>query len=135
MHERLIHQDKTEAIIGAFYAVYNTLGHGFLEKVYENALAYELKKRGVHVEQQLPIKVFYDSLVVGEYFADIVVDDAVIIELKAAEQISDKHIIQLLNYLRATKFEVGLVLNFGPEARFRRKAYANSRKKNIDQQG
>ena len=126
--EKLLHREKTQAILGAFYDVYNNLGPGFLEKVYENALAHELKKRGFQVEQQLPIEVFYDGIVVGEYFADIVVDNCVILELKATEELNKKHEAQLLNYLRATDIEVGLLLNFGPDPQFRRKAFSNERK-------
>lgn len=112
---------RTDKIIGAFYEVYNTLGYGFLEKVYENALVFELRKRGHRVEQQVPISVFYDDVIVGEYLADIVVDGEVILELKAAKEISEHHTAQLLNYLKATRYTVGLVLNFGPKAEVARK--------------
>lgn len=122
------HADVTKQIIGAFYAVYNCLGYGFLEKVYENALAIELKKGGLHVEQQKPIGVYYDGQPVGEYLADIVVNDQIILELKAVRQLSDEHEAQLLNYLKATALEVGLLLNFGPQAEVKRKTYDNFRK-------
>ena len=106
----------------------NTLGYGFLEKVYENALILELQKRGLTAEQQLPIKVYYEGQVVGEYFADLLVNSLVILELKAAEQIIKAHEAQLVNYLKATDLEVGLILNFGPKAEFKRKIFSNNRK-------
>lgn len=123
------HGDITEKIIRAFYTVYNTLGYGFLEKVYENALTIELRGMGLKVMQQAPIKVYYRSEVVGEYFADLLVEDAVIVELKAAEGIAPEHEAQLLNYLKATEIEVGLLLNFGPKPEVRRKVFDNDLKK------
>jgi len=120
--------DVTEKIIGAFFAVYNRLGYGFSEKVYENALALELQKAGLKVEQQKRITVYYDGQVVGEYAADIVANEVVIIELKAVRQLLKEHEAQLLNYLKATVIEVGLLLNFGPKAEFKRKIYDNERK-------
>ena len=122
------HADLTEKIIGVFYKVYNTLGYGFSEKVYENALAIELRKLGLKVEQQARIVVYYEGEVVGEYQADLVVNGAVIVELKAARQLADEHEAQLLNYLKATPIEVGLLLNFGPKAEIKRKVYDNERK-------
>ena len=122
-----IHSDLTSAIIGAFYDVYNELGYGFLEKVYENALAYELNKRGLGIQQQAPIKVYYDELLVGQYFADLLVEDAIIIELKAAEGIAEEHEAQLLNYLKATEIDVGLILNFGPKPQVMRKVFETAR--------
>ena len=121
------HKELTDTIIGAFYRVYNSLGHGFLEKVYENALAHELRKQALRVVQQAPIKVFYDSIVVGEYFADMLVNDLVILELKVAEGLRPEHETQLLHYLRSTKIEVGLLLNFGRKPEFKRKAYDTAR--------
>lgn len=112
MNNEYLHQDLTSKIIECFYRVYNTPGYGFLEKVYENALKIELEKSGLIVERQKPIKVYYGSEVVGEYFADLLVNDQVIIELKAAETICEVHEYQLLNYLKATTIEVGLLLNF-----------------------
>lgn len=120
--------DLTGKIIGAFYTVYNSLGYGFLEKVYENALAIELQNVGLSVEQQKPIMVYYAGQPVGEYFADIVVNDVVIVELKAVKQLTVEHEAQLLNYLKAISLEVGLLFNFGPQPEFKRKAYANTRK-------
>ena len=122
------HAALTDRVIGAFYSVYNRLGYGFTEKVYENALALELRKLGLQVEQQKSIRVYYDGQVVGEYFADIVVNGAVILELKAIRQFSKEHEAQLLNYLKATTVEVGMLLNFGPKSDFRRKVYDNDRK-------
>lgn len=115
----------TETIIGAFYDVYNALGCGFLEKVYENALKLELKHRGLEVESQKPIKVFYQGSIVGEYFADLCVEGKVIIELKSAEKIRIEHEMQLFHYLKATQIEVGLLLNFGPKPEIRRKLWTN----------
>lgn len=122
------HSELTEKIIGAYYRVYNTLGYGFSEKVYENALVLELNKLDLKVEQQKLIQVFYDRRIVGEYSADILVDSAVILELKAVKHLLEEHEAQLLNYLKATPFEVGLLLNFGPKAQYVRKIYDNSRK-------
>lgn len=109
----MLHADLTELIIKAFYKVYNELGYGFLEKVYENALLYELKKEGLVAAQQVNVKVFYDGSEVGDYFADLMVNGLVIVELKAAENIRPEHIAQLTNYCKATGKEVGLLLNFG----------------------
>ena len=106
------HADVTGMILKAFYTVYNELGYGFLEKVYENAMAIELRKLGPSVVQQAQIVVFYDGQIVGEYFADLVVEGKVIVELKAARAIVKAHEAQLLNYLKATEYEVGLLLNF-----------------------
>ncbi len=122
------HEEITDKIIAAIYKVYNTLGYGFLEKVYENAMVIELRKQGLEVTAQAPITVFYDDHVVGEYFADLFVANAVIVELKAAKNLCDEHDAQLLNYLKATPYEVGLLLNFGPQPQFKRKAFENTRK-------
>jgi GxxExxY protein len=124
----MLHEKITSQILGAFYTVYNTLGYGFLEKVYENSLAYELKKRGLKAEQCVPIHVYYDGFLAGEYFADILVENCVILELKAAECLSERHKAQLINYLKATEIEVGFVLNFGPEPKFARKILTIDRK-------
>lgn len=125
--EVLKHQDITEQIIKCFYKVYNTLGYGFLERVYENALVIELTKMGLNAIRQHPIKVYYEGEVVGDYCADLVVAGTVIVELKAADAIAVAHEAQLLNYLRATSLEVGLLLNFGPRPEFRRKIFSNQR--------
>lgn len=130
MKMMLLHEDLTGKVIKAFYTVYNTLGYGFLEKVYRNSLAWELEKIGLSVAVEYPIPVFYDSRNVGNFFADIVVSDLVILELKSAEAIREEHEAQLINYLRATSMEVGLLLNFGRKAEFRRKVYMNLNKPN-----
>jgi GxxExxY protein len=123
------HEEITRKIIGAFYTVYNTLGYGFLEKVYENALVIELQKSGLQVAVQYPVNVYYDGQVVGEYFADLLVDERIIVELKAVRRLAPEHEAQLLNYLNATHYEVGLLLNFGIEAEMKRKIYDNEQKK------
>ncbi|NCU27903.1 GxxExxY protein [Candidatus Nomurabacteria bacterium] len=123
MLKQEIDNKLTEVIIGAFYDVYNALGFGFLEKVYENALKLELEKRGMRVESQRPIKVLYKGAIVGEYFADLCVEDKVIIELKATEGIRVEHEMQLFHYLKATQIEIGLLLNFGPKPEIRRKLW------------
>lgn len=120
---KLLHYELTGQILQAFYHVYNTLGYGFLEKVYENSLAHALRLRGLDVEAQFPTSVTFEGVVVGEYFADLVVARAVVVEVKAADAICEAHEAQLLNYLRATRFEVGLLLNFGAKPEFRRKVY------------
>ncbi|MBK7883689.1 MAG: GxxExxY protein [Chitinophagaceae bacterium] len=126
----LLHQEITENIIKCFYKVYNTLGYGFLEKVYENALVIELYNQNVICTQQTPIKVFYEEMPVGNYFADILVEEKIIIELKAGEGgIVVEHELQLLNYLKATEYEVGLILFFGQKPSFKRKILTNDNKK------
>ena len=127
----MLHENITDKIIGAYYKVYNTLGYGFLEKVYENAMAIELRKSGLKINQQQNIKVYYDSLVIGDYFADLFVEDLVIIELKAAENLKEEHEAQLTNYLRATTIEIGLLLNFGKDPQLKRKIFQNRFKKNV----
>ncbi len=119
------YEELTEQIIKAFYKVYNTLGYGFLEKVYENALCIELKKCGFEVEKQKSISVYYDEIEVGIYYADILVNNVVIIELKASEALAEEHAIQLVNYLKATNVEVGLLLNFGKKPEVKRKVFDN----------
>lgn len=127
--EKYLHQELTSKVINAFYKVYNTLGYGFLEKVYENAMRIELKKSGLSVEQQKNIKVYYENEMVGDYFADLHVNKLVIVELKAAENICEEHETQLLNYLKATDIEIGLLLNFGKIPEVRRKIFMNKNKK------
>ncbi len=121
MIENYKYSKITDLIIKAYYKVYNSLGYGFLEKVYENSMMIELLKLGLNCEKQKPIKVNYDWYEVGEYFADIVVNDLVIIELKAAESLCIEHECQLINYLKATDMEVGMLLNFGRKPQFKRK--------------
>lgn len=125
---QLLHQEITERILKSYFKVYNTLGYGFLEKVYENAMAIELRKNGLEVKCQYPIAVLYESEIVGDYFADIVVNGIVAIELKAAKEISEDHECQLINYLKATDIELGLLLNFGKEAEYKRKVFMNAYK-------
>ena len=122
----LLHQEITEKILKAFYNVYNELGYGFLEKVYANALFYELTSFGFDCKTQCPIDVYYHDRKVGQYFADIIVNDCVILELKAAESICEEHECQLINYLKATNIEVGLLLNFGKKPSHKRKIFTNN---------
>lgn len=122
------HSDITQLILKAFYKVYNTLGYGFLEKVYENAMLLELRKAGLNCIRQQPIDVYYDDQKVGLYYADLIVNNCVITELKAAEAIALEHEAQLTNYLKATEIEVGLLLNFGREPQQKRKVFTNNRK-------
>ena len=125
----LKHKDVTDKILHAFFKiVYPQLGYGFLEKVYENALVIALTSLGLKVEQQVKIGVYFQNRIVGEYFADLLVEDKVIVELKAVSRLLLEHEAQLLNYLRATPYEVGLLLNFGPKPDFRRKVFDNTRK-------
>ena len=119
----------TDKVINCFFKVHNTLGYGFLEKVYERALLIELSKFGLKVESQKPIKVHYDKQVIGDYYADIMVNDIVILELKAAETLCEQHELQLINYLKATDIEVGLLLNFGKKPEVKRKIFTNNLKK------
>jgi GxxExxY protein len=125
MTPEYLHQELSSEIIKCFYQVYNTLGFGFLEKVYENALRIELLKSGFTVEKQMPITVYYEDQVVGEYFADLVVEKKIIIELKEAESLCEEHELQLINYLKATDYEIGLLLNFGKKPEIQRKIFSN----------
>jgi GxxExxY protein len=118
-------QKLTELIIGCAFKVHNTLGGGFLEKVYENALAIELRKAGLEVEQQAPINVLYDHKVVGEFFADLIVSGEVIVEIKAVESIHPIHEVQVVNYLNGTGMEIGLLINFGKSVIVKRKYRRN----------
>jgi len=122
------HTELTEKIIKIFYKVSNTLGYGFLEKVYENALMVELNREKIPSKAQSPIKVSYDGEVIGEYYSDILVDNKIIVEIKASKALSEENEAQLLNYLKATDKEVGLLLNFGPKPEIKRKAFDNTRK-------
>ncbi|BBO81319.1 hypothetical protein DSCO28_18850 [Desulfosarcina ovata subsp. sediminis] len=122
------HQELTEEIIKAFYRVYNALGYGFLEKVYENAMMIEFRKEGVSAFQQSPINVIYSDQIVGQYFADIIIDEKVIVEIKAKKSLTSEDEAQLLNYLKATDKEVGLLINFGPKPELTRKVFDNSKK-------
>jgi GxxExxY protein len=125
----MINHEKTAIILKCFYKVYNTLGYGFLEKVYENSMYLELINSGISCKKQVPIKVYYEGNPVGDYYADLIVEDEIIIELKAADNLIEEHENQLTNYLKATNIEVGLLLNFGKESQFKRRVFSNSRKK------
>jgi GxxExxY protein len=122
------HEEITDKIIKAFYKVYNTLGYGFLEKVYERAMLIELKQMGLNTESQSKILVYYYGNIIGDYCSDLTVENVVICELKAAECIVEEHEFQLINYLKATTIEVGLLLNFGKKPEIRRKIFDNDRK-------
>ncbi len=124
------HQELTKKIIGIYYDVYNELGYGFLERVYQNAMLIELKKRGFQVECNKKLIVYYKQDIVGEYVPDIIVNDLIILELKAVEYLIEAHENQILNYLKATDCEIGLVLNFGKDPQFIRKIFTNNFKKN-----
>lgn len=124
----LAHSELTDLIINAFYSVYNTLGYGFAERVYHGALVVELRNRGLSIESEKPLPVHYKGHLVGDFYVDIVVNDRVILELKAAKAIGEEHRAQILNYLRASPYEVGLILNFGPKPGFERKVFENQHK-------
>jgi GxxExxY protein len=126
--DQLRHAQTTSLLLQAFYDVYNKLGYGFLERVYENSMAIAARKLGLHIEQQVPIRIHFDGVLVGQYAADLVADGKVIVELKAARALAEEHEAQLLNYLKATPYEVGMLLNFGPKPEHRRKILDNNRK-------
>lgn len=128
----LLHEELTDVIIKTFYEVYNELGYGFLERVYQNSMYLELKNKGLYVEAQKKIEVFYKGNIVGQYYADLIVEDLVILELKAADCIVTAFENQILNYLKGTNCEVGLLLNFGVKPEFRRKVFKNDRKIRIE---
>jgi GxxExxY protein len=127
----LLHKNLSDTILKIYFEVYNELGYGFLEKVYQNAMYLELKSQGYKVEAQKQIKVYYKSQLVGDYFADLLIEDSIILELKACGCLLDEHKAQLLNYLKATDVEIGLLLNFGTTPEFKRSIYTNDRKKLI----
>ena len=127
--EKYIYNDLTDKIIHAFYCVYNELGFGFLENVYQNALYFELLTNGLKVDTQKAIDVYYHTQLVGKYKADLIVNDLIILELKAVDYLVVEHELQLINYLKATDKEVGLLLNFGMKPEIRRKIFTNDRKK------
>jgi len=117
------YSDLTEKIIKAAYTVHNVLGFGFLEKVYQNALIIELRKMGLNVLKEKPITVYYENEMVGEYIADVIVEDKVVLELKAIKELAEIHEVQLVNYLKATGIEVGLLINFGHSVQVKRKVF------------
>jgi GxxExxY protein len=129
--DKLKHREITDLIIRTFFKVYNTLGHGFLEKVYRNSFADEACKLGLNVERELPVQVIYNQAVVGNYYPDFLVNDVVIIEIKAVSQLAVAHESQLINYLKSTPYEIGLLMNFGEKAEFRRRIMDNDRKGNL----
>lgn len=122
------YKELTDLAINCFYKVYNKLGYGFLEKVYFNALIIEFEKLHIKAKEQYSIQVFYDNIVIGEYFADILLQNEVIIEIKASKNLALEHEAQLLNYLKASNIEVGLLFNFGSKPQFKRIAFDNARK-------
>lgn len=124
----MLHSDVTGKILRAYYNVYNEPGFGFLGKNYERAMLIELRKMNVQCRFQERIKVFYQGEQIGNYLADLVIEDKVIVELKAGANLAPEHEVQLLNYLKATEMEVGMLLNFGTEPQFKRKVFANDRK-------
>lgn len=129
MDTTILKEEKlTEQIIKAYYKTYNSLGYGFLEKVYENTMIIVLQQLGLHGKRQTPIKVYFENYLVGEYFADIIVKTKVILELKAAEALCKEHEAQLMNYLRATDIEIGFLFNFGVKPQFIRKVFENKYK-------
>ncbi|MFO7722732.1 MAG: GxxExxY protein [Bacteroidales bacterium] len=128
---KLLYQELTEKIINSFFTVYKNLGFGFLEKVYENALTHELQVQKLYADKQRSIRVYYNDNIVGDYYADIIVNDLIIIEIKAAAFLVEEHELQLINYLKATDKEVGLLLNFGKKPEFKRKIFTNERKTRI----
>ena len=123
------HEQLTGRIIEVFYEVYNELGHGFLESVYENAMRLALTQGGLFVPPKKPLDVWFRGVIVGTFEPDITVDSSVILEIKCARAIDPAHEAQLLNYLRATEIEVGLLLNFGPKPEFKRLVFDNERKR------
>ena len=125
----MLYKEKTDLIINAFYKVYNRLGYGFLERVYHNSFIVELQKNGFDIKSEYPIKVTYEGVEVGDYFADIIVDNCIIIEVKATKMLQEEHEFQLINYLKTTEMEVGLLFNFGRMPSFKRKLFTNDRKK------
>jgi GxxExxY protein len=122
------HSELTDGIIGVFYEVYNELGFGFVESVYRNSLRFALQQKGFSVEQEVPVSVFFRGKCVGDFRADLVVSSTILLELKTAEKIIPAHESQVLNYLRSTALEIGLILNFGPRPQVRRLLLDNSRK-------
>ena len=128
LEENFLHKDLTDKIIACFYQVYNDLGYGFLERVYQNALYFALVDEGLDCETEKSIKVYHNKRVVGDYRADILVENSVLLELKANEELSSANEKQLINYLKATEIEVGLLLNFGKKPQFKRKVFSNKNK-------
>lgn len=127
---KLLHSELTEKILGVYYDVYNEIGHGFLESVYNNCMFLALTKAGLSVRREVPVPVYFRGQDVGQFKADLVVEGRILIELKAAQNLDRTHEAQVMNYLRATELEVGLLLNFGsPQPQFKRIVFENSNKK------
>nr|WP_314836370.1 GxxExxY protein [uncultured Flavobacterium sp.] len=124
----ILHKELSESILKVFYDVCNELGYGFLEKVYQNAMYLELKSLGFKVEPQRQIKVYYKNEVVGDFFADLLINDVIILELKACDSLVKSHYVQTLNYLKATNIEIGLLLNFWEKPEIKRLIFTNNRK-------
>jgi GxxExxY protein len=123
LNKELKHKELSERIIAAAYNVHNELGYGFLEKVYRNALAIELEEAGIKCIVEVPLKVSYHNKIVGDYFADIIVDDKIIVEVKAVSKLESVHEVQLVNYLKATGISVGLLINFGQSVEIKRRVF------------
>ena len=121
--DNYIYSELTNKIIGSAYRVFEELGAGFLEKVYENAMIIELEEQGLQVQQQYPLKVYYKNQVIGDYYADLIVENKVLIELKAVTELGRAHEVQLVNYLKATGIKVGLLINFGEQLKVKRKVF------------
>ena len=128
----MIDEELTGRVIKTFYKVYNTLGHGFIESVYHNAMILELAGSGLAIEVKKPIAVYYGANVIGNVEADLVIEQRIIVELKAKEKLHPAHEAQLTNYLRATEIEIGLLFNFGKTAEFKRKLFENKYKKRLE---
>jgi len=126
--DNLLHKELTDIIIACFYQVYNDLGYGFLERVYQNALYFALIDAGLQCETEKSIKVYHNGRIVGDYRADLLVENCILLELKASEELNPANEKQLVNYLKATDIEVGLLLNFGKKPQFRRKVFSNDNK-------
>jgi len=126
------HSELSDKIIKVFYDIHNELGYGFSEKIYQKAFGIALRQIGLKVDEQVPIKVYFRGQEIGEYFADMIVNDLILIELKSVRQIVEEHESQLLNYLKSTEIEVGYVMNFGKSAEFKRKVLDNDRKGSLN---
>ena len=127
----MIDEELTGRVIKVFYKIYNTLGYGFIESIYHNSMIIELVKEGLSIEKEKPISVYYGPNVVGTFSADLVVEEKIILELKAKESLHSAHEAQLTNYLRATDVELGFLLNFGKEPEFKRKYFSNEKKRRL----
>ncbi|HEY2933086.1 MAG TPA: GxxExxY protein [Acidobacteriota bacterium] len=129
MTEELKHKELTGTIIGAFFDVYNELGHGFLESVYEASMGLVLSSKGLEIMRQAPLPVWFREQLVGDFRADLLVERKIIVEIKAARALDPANEAQILNYLRASEIEIGMLINFGPKPEFKRMIFENSRKK------